>query len=698
MLTHGRLPAVGVNASLRFQRATVAVIRLRLLGSVDLVGRDGQPLETALRRSKVVTVLAYLAAARPRGFHRRDKIAALFWPGLDAERARAALRVTLTRLRNDLGDDVILTRSADEIATDPLRLWCDVAALDEAIRDGRALEAATHFRGDFLDGVHVKGTSDELEHWIDAERTYVRSELLGALLAESERAERRGDRVATTTALRRAVEIAPSNEPANRRLIVSLAAAGDHGGALHAYEVLTRRLARDFQAAPSAETQLVVRDLRTIATFVDEDDIDSRATHATPATPAAPSSVPAPQRPARTSDAPASVNRRHGFRRVAGVTVAAGIVVSGAMVVHARSTLSASPSSPSAVAAHWFGVIPAGPNPMGRLGGRSILDSTREGIVLFGGALYSGEAKTSQLTNDLWRLRGLRAGESARWVRLAPTGDAPPPRWLFGMTYDAAHDRAIIHGGSRGFTSPCANDTWVLDHASGVGAAPAWKHVATAGQLPPPRADIRLVYAAAARRAIFVGGHDCVNEYTRDVWVLAFDDSTLHSGRWLMLNPDTSAGSPPHRASYSAAYDAAANRLFVFGGNASGKVSSEFWVLDHANGLGGQPSWRPYRCDRTPPALVNTAAAFDSVTHTWVLFGGSDSSGYERRDVWRVTNLDRRNACRWETVATSEPTPNARGDASAFVDTRTNGFVLQGGRYQDTGFSDAWVLSGVFRR
>ena len=59
-------------------------------------------------------------------------------------------------------------------------------------------------------------------------------------------------------------------------------------------------------------------------------------------------------------------------------------------------------------------MIPSGPDPMGRLGGRSILDSTHEGIVLFGGALYSGEAESSRLTNDLWRLRGLRPGESAR--------------------------------------------------------------------------------------------------------------------------------------------------------------------------------------------------------------------------------------------------------------------------------------------
>ena len=231
------------------------MIRLRLLGSVDLVGHDGQPLDAALRRSKAVAVLAYLAAARPRGFHRRDKIAALFWPELNADRARAALRVTLTRLRDDLGDDVILTRAADEIAVDASRLWCDVAALDDAIRESRALEAAAYFRGELLDGVHVDGTAEELEHWIDAERARIRADLRGVLLAESDRADQRGDREASLVAARRCVEIAANDEIANRRLIALLAAMATTVATPRAYDELARRLEREFQVEPSAETQ-----------------------------------------------------------------------------------------------------------------------------------------------------------------------------------------------------------------------------------------------------------------------------------------------------------------------------------------------------------------------------------------------------------------------------------------------------------
>ena len=123
---------------------------------------------------------------------------------------------------------------------------------------------------------------------------------------------------------------------------------------------------------------------------------------------------------------------------------------------------------------------------MGRNGARSILDSSRDGVVLFGGVQYGGAPESSRLMNDLWRLRGLHPGDSPRWSRLDVAGESPSPRWIFGITYDAAHDRAIIYGGALGFTSPCANDTWILDHASGIGATPAWKRVKIDGPMPPP--------------------------------------------------------------------------------------------------------------------------------------------------------------------------------------------------------------------
>jgi len=54
------------------------MIELRLLGAVDLRDERGAAMEAALRGAMRMAVPAYLAVASPRGFHRRDKLAALF--------------------------------------------------------------------------------------------------------------------------------------------------------------------------------------------------------------------------------------------------------------------------------------------------------------------------------------------------------------------------------------------------------------------------------------------------------------------------------------------------------------------------------------------------------------------------------------------------------------------------------------------
>src|SRR3954466_4118917 len=149
------------------------MIQLRILGVLDLRTADGRTLDDAVTRSKRMALLAYLAAARPYGFHRRDKLVTLFWPDLDKERARGALRTTLSRLRDDLGD-IIESRGVEEIAIRRDQIWCDAVALRERIGQGDVLGAATLYGGAMLDGVHVAGTSDEFEQWLSAEREAVR--------------------------------------------------------------------------------------------------------------------------------------------------------------------------------------------------------------------------------------------------------------------------------------------------------------------------------------------------------------------------------------------------------------------------------------------------------------------------------------------------------------------------------------------
>src|SRR2546425_13319593 len=86
------------------------MIKLGMLGTLSLTDANGREVRTVLRQPRRLALLAYLAAATPRGFHHRDGLLALFWPELDQEHARAALRQALHVVRDALGADVIVTR------------------------------------------------------------------------------------------------------------------------------------------------------------------------------------------------------------------------------------------------------------------------------------------------------------------------------------------------------------------------------------------------------------------------------------------------------------------------------------------------------------------------------------------------------------------------------------------------------------
>src|SRR3982751_4148852 len=127
------------------------MIQLHLLGATDL-RRDGADLRLSVSQPKRLALLAYLASASPRGFHSRDTLLALFWPELDQERARSALRQALHYLRRALGEEVVTARGDREVGIDPAALWCDAVAFDEAVTAGCHQDALELYRGDLLPG------------------------------------------------------------------------------------------------------------------------------------------------------------------------------------------------------------------------------------------------------------------------------------------------------------------------------------------------------------------------------------------------------------------------------------------------------------------------------------------------------------------------------------------------------------------
>ncbi|PYP71523.1 MAG: hypothetical protein DMD41_12110 [Gemmatimonadetes bacterium] len=237
------------------------MIEFRLLGTLSLTTADGREVGSLLSQPRRLALLAYLAAATPRGPHRRDTLLALFWPELDQEHARAALRQSLHVLRSALGADTMVSRGDEEIGLDFERIWCDVAVFARAMDGGELGQALDLYRGNLLEGFFISD-APEFERWLESERARLAGAAARTARALAESCEKRGDLTTAARWARRAIELAPNDEGLLRKLIAILDRNGDRAGALQAYEEFAQRLAAEYEAEPAAETKALLAAVR----------------------------------------------------------------------------------------------------------------------------------------------------------------------------------------------------------------------------------------------------------------------------------------------------------------------------------------------------------------------------------------------------------------------------------------------------
>jgi DNA-binding SARP family transcriptional activator len=238
------------------------VIHFRTLGAVDLRDAQGNELRLALAQPKRLALLAYLAIATPAGFHRRDTMLSLFWPEMDQERARRALRQAVHFLRSTLGADVVQTRGGEDIGLAGDALWCDARAFDDALARGELAEALELYRGDLLDGFYISDASSDFEEWLEKERVRLRQRATTAAWSLSDQSASAGRGAQAAEWARWAAARAPDDERAQRRLMTLLDRQGDRTGALRVYEQLAQRAQTEFEAEPSAESRALVASIR----------------------------------------------------------------------------------------------------------------------------------------------------------------------------------------------------------------------------------------------------------------------------------------------------------------------------------------------------------------------------------------------------------------------------------------------------
>jgi DNA-binding SARP family transcriptional activator/tetratricopeptide (TPR) repeat protein len=227
------------------------VFRLRTLGTVSLA-RDGVPLTGRATQRRRLALLAMLAAAGERGLT-RDKVVAYLWPERDTEGARHTLSQTLYSIRQDMGDDVVLS-GVDELRLNAAACESDIAEFRHAIEQDDLEGAVGLYGGPFLDGFFL-ADAPEFERWADEERRRLAGAYGDALESRAAELAAAGDTRRVVECWRRRAALEPLNGRVALGLMRALADAGDRAGALQHARVhaLMMRAELDVDADPEVE-------------------------------------------------------------------------------------------------------------------------------------------------------------------------------------------------------------------------------------------------------------------------------------------------------------------------------------------------------------------------------------------------------------------------------------------------------------
>ena len=182
---------------------------------------------------------------------------------------------------------------------------------------------------------------------------------------------------------------------------------------------------------------------------------------------------------------------------------------------------------------------------------------------------------------------------------------------------------------------------------------------------PTARKNHSMAYDAARQRVVLFGGFDGLADLG-DTWVWdgAFWTQVAETG-------------PAARRAHAMAYDVGRQRVVLFGGLSGATSLDDTWVWDGA-------AWTQV-AETGPPARADHAMAGDDARKLIVLFGGADAN--ELGDTWE-----------WDGAAWTQREERGpagrRGHVMAFdpVEARV---VLFGGAAQAQVFDDTWEWNGT---
>ena len=256
--------------------------------------------------------------------------------------------------------------------------------------------------------------------------------------------------------------------------------------------------------------------------------------------------------------------------------------------------------------------------PPPRAAAQMTYDFVVQKVVLFGG--FDG----TNYLGDTW----LWDGSTLQWTQATPNNH--PPAVTGPMLFPDPNGRADLFGGFDGQFYQLTMWQW---------NASDWTQLSPS-TVPFARASAAVATNTSTGQVVMFGGLADVNP--NNTWT--YDGTT-----WTLQSP---AVQPLLVYAASAAFDPGQQGVVLFGGGSGGVDQNTTWLWDQVGA-----TWTRLSTPQSPPAREGAGMIYDAALQRVILFGGQDNNGYFN-DTWELIPTSTPTPTPTATpIPTSTPTP-----------------------------------------
>ncbi|MCP5099494.1 MAG: tetratricopeptide repeat protein [Chloroflexi bacterium] len=242
------------------------MLSFTLLGQTVL-SKNGVPL-TQFRSQKEAALLIYLAHTKQS--HQRGFLADLLWESSSTKQALTNLRTVLARLRKQVGDALLITRTSVSLTQENqqqvdsvilLQTLATVGQIDTAEKATTLQNAIKTYHGDFLTDFHLSKAS-QFNEWAIGTREHIRRQVIAAYNKLGQYAQSTGDVEQGIAIAHRWLQVDALDESAHTLLIRNLLEAGNKQAAIAHYDHSVKLLQTELGIAPPVTMTALIKDVR----------------------------------------------------------------------------------------------------------------------------------------------------------------------------------------------------------------------------------------------------------------------------------------------------------------------------------------------------------------------------------------------------------------------------------------------------